>query len=304
MKKKLDLHLYTNEDCNIQCKHCYNDSKVKKDKKEIALEKINDIIKELYESYDLDIHLEGGEIFLRSNIFKTLAELDKDILNCVTITSNGTIFMDTPEVKHVVKNINNLRISVEGHTNELNNCLRNCNLFKVLDNAKKYQNMGANIVLRMTLHKHNIETIIEETLPSLANRGFNSFQIYELQAVGRGESLDYCIKNEKDFSAFLDSLVSYTPKESELKVMFNENRIESIELRKDELTTHGVRVKNIESSLSLSIKTNGDVSICPWDSDGEVLLNIHKDASLVRSLEELNLVHDCKYCSKIKLEVG
>ncbi|MCT4688870.1 radical SAM protein [Vallitalea sp.] len=303
-KQRLDLHLYTNEYCNIHCKHCYNDSGDARFKKEIPLENINSIIQELYEAYDLDIHIEGGEIFLRPKIFNTLAILDKEILQCMTITSNGTIFMDTPDVQYVLKHIENFRISVEGHTNELNSVLRDCDVLKVLNNAEKYQKMGANIVLRITLHRGNIQTLIRDTLPALANRGFHNFQIYELQSVGRGDGLDYCIREEKDFNDFIDTLIEYLPTRMNVKLMFNKSRVKSINLRKNELIKAEIQVEEIEPNLSLSIKSDGGVNICPWDTFGDVLFNIHHENNLVKRLNQFNLLHDCEHCSKIKMKVG
>ena len=66
--EKLELHIHANTDCNLQCKHCYNNSGNYKNER---MER-----KELYryltlftDNYNCDIHLEGGELCLYPDVF-------------------------------------------------------------------------------------------------------------------------------------------------------------------------------------------------------------------------------------------
>ena len=66
-KKKVEVHFYTNAKCNLRCKHCYeNLEELSIGENEllqsIQIQRICDI---LDERFDIDIHMEGGEVFLR-----------------------------------------------------------------------------------------------------------------------------------------------------------------------------------------------------------------------------------------------
>lgn len=302
-KKLLNLHLYTNLNCNLHCNHCYNNSLYQNEHKEIQKENLINLIKAFYSSYDVDMHLEGGEIFLRPEIFNALASLDKKILSRITITSNGTIYNDTKEVRYVLNNIDTFRISVEGHTDELNKKLREIEVETVLGNAEKYQCLGAKVVLRTTLHKENLQILLKETVPAIASRGFKNLQIYELQAVGRGKKLDSLLITDTEFNCYLSSLIADKPKDINIKMMFNNRRVASVEERTNELTDAGYVITKLLPVRSLSISTEGNVSICPWDNGKQILFNINQDKDVCAVLEKYNLVHECEHCSKIKLEM-
>ncbi|WOO36836.1 radical SAM protein [Anaerocolumna sp. AGMB13020] len=301
-KKMLNLHLYTNTNCNLHCRHCYNNSFYEENSAEIEVEQLVNIIRESHSAYKVDIHLEGGEIFLRPEVFEALASLEVEILNNITITSNGSIYLETPEVEYVLKNIEAFRISVEGHTNELNRMIRDIDVDIILGNAERYRDMGANVILRITLHRDNIHTLFRETIPAIADRGFHNFQVYELQPVGRGEKLENFILSENEFDSFLNLLVVEKPKDVKIKMMFSPSRVEGVMKRKADFSQAGYSTTLMEPAMSLSIATNGNVNICPWGTDDKVLFNINQEKDLCSALDKFDLMHECSYCSKIKIE--
>ena len=148
--KTIDLHIHSNTDCNLSCKHCYNNSG-EGIKERIPLLELKRYLQLFSASYDCDIHLEGGEIFLYQELFDMLNTLDDRILKSITITTNGTLKPQNVDTISVLKKINTLRISVEGHTQEFHEKIRNSSLHSVLTNGIELLGMGINVVLRITL---------------------------------------------------------------------------------------------------------------------------------------------------------
>lgn len=303
-KKQLNLHLYTNRNCNLHCVHCYNNSFYEEGKKEIETDQLLDLIHAVNDAYDVDVHLEGGEIFLRKEVFEALATLKEDVLKHITITSNGTILDTSQDTVYVIKNIGAFRISIEGHTNELNRIIRDVDADRILYNASIYRDMGVNVVLRTTLHKENYKIIMKEMIPAFVAKKNYQMQIYELQAVGRGKSLDKMLLSDEEFNEFLNSMVETKLKDVNAKFMFNPHRVKQIENRRKELLDNGYKVTIMKSERSLSISTEGDVYICPWNMGEQILFNVNDVQDVCEELEKYDLVHECEYCSKIKIEVG
>lgn len=303
-KKQLSLHLYTNRNCNLYCVHCYNDSFYQDNRKEIIPEQLVEIINKLYKLYDMDIHLEGGEIFLRKEMLRELAKLDSEILRKITITSNGTIFDDTEDILYVLKNIETFRISVEGHDNETNRLLRNVDSDLLFKNICAYQDKGVNVVVRTTLHKGNYKTIFEELIPLLIEKGIKNIQIYELQAVGRGERIQHLLLGDNEFESFLKSISNYDDSCIAIKMFFNRRRREAVYKSERFLNKMHYNIIEMAPENSLSISSEGFVRICPWENNDNAVFNIFRVQDICSELNKYNLMHECDYCSKIKIVNG
>ncbi len=303
-EKQLSLHLYTNRNCNLYCVHCYNNSFYQENRKEIIPEQLVEIIKKLNKLYDIDIHLEGGEIFLRKEVFRELAKLDKEILGKITITSNGTIFDDAEDILYVLKNVETFRISVEGHDNTTNRLLRNIDSDLLFKNICAYRDIGVNVVVRTTLHKGNYKTIFGELIPLLIEKEIKKIQIYELQAVGRGERIQHLLLGDDEFEAFLKGIRNYDNRSIAIRMFFNRKRRESIYRNERFINKMNYNVIEIAPENSLSISSEGFVRICPWDNDENAVFNIFKVKDIYSEINKYNLEHECEYCSKIKIVNG
>ena len=303
-KKHLSLHLYTNRNCNLYCVHCYNDSFYQDNPKEIVPEQLVEIINKLNKLYDIDIHLEGGEIFLRKEMFRELAKLDLEILRKITITSNGTIFDDTEDILYVLKNVETFRISVEGHDNKANRLLRNVDSDLLFENICAYQDKGVNVVVRTTLHKGNYKTIFEKLIPLLIEKGIKNIQIYELQAVGRGERIQHLLLSNDEFESFLKIISNYDNSRIGIKMFFNCRRRESVYNSEGFLNKMNYNIIEMAPENSLSISSEGFVKICPWENDDNAVFNIFKVKDICSEIKKYNLMHECEYCSRIKIVNG
>jgi MoaA/NifB/PqqE/SkfB family radical SAM enzyme len=259
------------------------------------------LINFLCKNYNADIHLEGGEIFLEEGLITALSGLDKAIRQHLTITTNGTIRSANSDVIQVLQSLGCLRFSVEGHTDSLNQAVRKHALLPVLENALYYQDQGIPVTLRITLNKLNIDMMFNEIVPSLEEKGFSRFQIYEMQSIGRGKTSDLCINGNLD--RFWGQLVKCPPN-SHFKISLPLHRKTEAFEYITQFKQIGIEVMEVGNIASVNIGTNGSVRICPWDTTSEPLAFIQPDnfESLFSIIETQDIPHKCEYCSHIVLK--
>jgi MoaA/NifB/PqqE/SkfB family radical SAM enzyme len=261
------------------------------------------LIRFLCNNYDADIHLEGGEIFLEESLISALLCLDESVRHHLTITTNGTICSTNTETIRALCSVRCLRVSVEGHNDLMHKTVRGHELNTILDNAHYYQSHGIPTALRITLNKLNIDKIFEETIPSLEDKGFSHFQIYEMQPVGRGKTSSLCIADR------LDSLFGRWEKSlsrSSIKVSLPYRRRDEVYKYIARFKHIGVDVKEVGETASVSIGVDGTVRVCPWDMESEPLFIVQNDnLELLSKIIESQIVpHECNCCSRIVLEGG
>lgn len=306
MKETLNVHLYVTDKCNLQCNHCYNAKWVNNNKsdKYLSLPEVNKIVAILYKNYNVDFHIEGGEIFMWKDINEFLEKLDDNILNKITLTTNGTIDMSL--LNHRLKNLNRIRVSVCGHTDRLQKMLRNIPLKKVLHNVDLFRNENIPINLRMTLHKGNFREIFNSIEYFICNN-HKDISIYEFQSVGRGiRNESKFLLSEYDFIEFLGLLSSqhFVKNLDSFNINFNSSRVGLIRQYKQKLESVDLKVKEFNNNHSLTVNYNGEIGICPWIL-GEDKLSNYNDEIFQSQIEYyfVNnfLLHKCEHCSSISI---
>ena len=93
---------------------------------------IADAIVTLSEDYDADFHVEGGEIFLRPDLADVFRLVPDPYWRYLTITTNGTLPIVPVLPAEKLRLLGDLRVSVEGHTDELQRVMRGIALAPVL----------------------------------------------------------------------------------------------------------------------------------------------------------------------------
>ena len=297
---KLELHLHTNASCNLSCIHCYNRSGETAGAPEVG--QILDAIRLISTFYHADIHLEGGEIFLRPNLLSAMSELSPEILQSITITTNGTIFLDNPEIIRTLRSLGALRVSVEGHTAALHEQIRGGSFRNVLENAQKYQDLGVPLCLRITLNRLNYRDFVKNTIGSLAEKGFSHFQTYEFQSVGRGENCVSELSLNFPLTALFQEMSAIRIPGISLKMMFAERRRQEIFSFQSALEKNGYQVMELPREEGLSIHANGDVYKCAWDNNPKnKLCNWYLDKNALSTIQTSDLTHRCEYCSSFRI---
>ena len=208
-KRRLFVHIHVTPNCNLECKHCYYDAKPANFKTEYSLSipDIASIITVLYEEYDAFFDIEGGELFLRKDISQLFNLLPPDYWGRITITTNGITKITI--TSGVMLKLDEFRVSVEGHTDELQREIRGIDLAPVMKTCAQLRSAGVPLVLRITLHKKNVQ-YLAEMLRCFIKQGFDKFSLYEFQATGRGlmHELEYAL-DESELAQVFGDLCAY-----------------------------------------------------------------------------------------------
>lgn len=300
--RTLEVHIHTNTSCNLMCLHCYNHSGECTVDTAPPIEDIIDTIRYVCDTYDAEIHLEGGECFLRPTLLKAMDLLPDKYLQAITITTNGTIFLDDNEIVHMLKRLSALRISVESADEQQHMEIRGFSLAKTLENAMRYKHLGVPVWIRVTLNKLNYQGFFNQHILRLSEQGFSQFQVYEFQSVGRG------IKNQEKLilgDSIHDLLceLENTPLSGIIiKIMLSQRRFEEVLLHKDSLETQGYRVEIIPQEEGISIHADGAAYCCAWDNEpSNLICNWYNDDDAKMMIDSINLVHNCSYCSYVRI---
>ena len=297
--KKIEAHLHTNTNCNLLCLHCYNRSSegvcYSPPVKEII-----DTICFIFNMYDAEMHLEGGEIFLRPDLLREMDSLPDSILHKITVTTNGTIFFNDEKILHMLRRLAALRISIESANPSQHEQIRGFSLEKTLQNAAQYQSCGISVWLRVTLNQMNYKGFLNQHILKLNEYGFRQFQVYEFQNVGRGLDNQDLLSIEHNLNDLIDELCMTSLNGVLLKMMFSQQRKIEILQQKKRLEDNSYRVELIPPEEGISIHANGDVYRCAWTST-EKLCNWYNDENARRILSTSNLIHYCSHCSAIRI---
>lgn len=302
-KPSLELHLHTNDTCNLRCHHCYNLS----GEQQCAAPQIDTILDTLYyfhDNFDAAIHLEGGEIFLRPDLLRALNELPDDLLRTITVTTNGTIWRDSSDILSMLRRLGALRISVEGCTEEQHQLIRGTPLHPILQNAKSYQNADVPVWLRITLNRHNYWNFMTQTIASLSEEGFCRFQVYEFQHVGRGALYRDEFQLDFPLDELFEDMEEFACSEPDIrfKLMLSARREAEVKAASSQLLKCGYRVAAIPVESGVSIHTDGSVFRCPWDNERQNrLFDWYRQKPNIETLTAMDLTHKCAYCSAFRI---
>jgi len=305
-ENKLNAHVYVTPVCNLRCIHCYYDAKSIKHYPNsfLTIQEIQQVICILSENFNVSFDVEGGEFFLRDNICNLLELLPTKYLKNITITTNGTV--EVVCNPRPLLRLDEFRVSVEGHTDELQQAIRGISLEPVLNTCSDLMIKGIPIVLRITIHKQNY-LLFSEMLKDFCNLGFTKFSFYEFQNSGRGRwSASEFELSEHEFAIFIERLNLHPiPNEiSLLKLSFSERRIPVIASYKTLLTSKGYDIVDLSDIPSLTVDYNGNLGTCPWKIYSDPIGKYHKD-SFLSDVETLikngTLTHKCDHCSAIRI---
>lgn len=297
LKKRLNVHLYVLPVCNLKCIHCYYEAKDMNFKynEALSIENINFIITSLIDKYDTYFDIEGGELFLRKDINNMFNSLDKKYLSRLTITTNGTVDIDYNQ--SYLKNLDEVRVSFEGHTDKLQKEIRGINLKKPLNTALALLNVGVPVVIRLTLHKNNFKDV-NEIISFFNEKGFNRFSFYEFQSSGRGGKLnDKYLLTDENIATVLNNLDCIN-KKIIFKFSFPQSRVSIIKKYTQYVVSY---ISNISS---LTVDYDGNIGCCPWligKNNFDIFEKYTFNAVIQNLINNNQLIHNCSHCSYIRI---
>lgn len=307
-KTRLNVHLYVTPICNLHCKHCYYDAWPVDGLPErlLTIQEMALIITSLCDNYAAAFDVEGGEFFLREDIAELFDAVPSHYWSSITVTTNGTVKIAV-DPKHLL-NLDEFRISLEGHTDELQKDIRGIGLDPVMETCHTLRSNGIPVTLRITLHRKNYK-YLAEMVSYFASIGFSRFSLYEFQPAGRGLSQDheYSLTESEMAEALKEMyMISLDNRLSVLKLSLSSKRVPLVLAYQGELTAHGYQILDISGIPSLTINYNGDLGVCPWRlADGDPIGTLREGeefcADIAKYLDTGRLDHVCNHCSAIRI---
>ena len=296
MPHPLDVHLYVTPRCNLACVHCYYDAFDVDGDETGVLSKASvvDVIRKICASYEADIHLEGGEAFLRQDIGEIMEELGAHELQSLTLTTSGTVPIKiSPDL---LRAVGDLRISIDGHTDDINQRLRGVALKRPMRTMRELAADAVGFSVRMTISSLNVQHI-RETLDFLSANGARKISFFEFQPVGRGrDSKDRFEVADDDFDSFIETLSDFAPSGifDEVKMSVSPRRVTQAVPHYDRFKKNGFQVVSLEKNPNITVNWNGDVGISPWGVTAKItsdrFVNVRSNSwfSEVQSLYQEN----------------
>lgn len=304
--RRLYVHLYVIPTCNLKCIHCYSDAMPMNAKVDriLSIDEMRQVITDLCDTYDSAFDVEGGEFFIRKDIDRLFEVVPPDYWRNITITTNGVAKINVdPEL---LRQVDEFRVSVEGHTDELQRSIRGINLRPVLKTCERLQSSGVPITLRITLHKKNYLQV-REMLKHYLELGFTRFSLYEFQASGRGYNYasEYSL-DQSDLEYVLLELCKeqIIEKGGLFKLSLSSRRITLVRSFQSLLESKGYEVIDLSGAASLTVNYNGVLGVCPWNVVSENVGLFHQDSFLsdVKNMMSAGtLDHSCSHCSAIRI---
>jgi MoaA/NifB/PqqE/SkfB family radical SAM enzyme len=265
-RQRLDVHLYVTPRCNLTCPHCYYDAYDRRRHPDnlMSLEEISALLRELCRRFQADISLEGGEPFLRVGLDRMLAALSTEVLRSLTVTTNGTVKVRTDP--RILRDLGQLRVSIDGHVDELQKELRSVELAPVLKSCRQLRQQDVPFWVRMTLWKRNIRELAE-IFAWVEQEKIEQLSLFEYQSSGRGigQELRYGV-SDSDVATFLDDMIMIPPPSClrVLTVNFAERRVEAVIARQQLLEGAAFTLRQLPVTPNCTINYDGTVGVSPW----------------------------------------
>jgi MoaA/NifB/PqqE/SkfB family radical SAM enzyme len=263
-KTALSVHVYATNACNLKCGHCYYDALLPGDRayeRSLHETALDEILRVLAFEFDSDIHLEGGEPFLHPGLHSVLVGLPNSALRAITVTTNGLVRLRSDS--EYLSKLQMLRVSVEGHTDELQQRVRSVPLSGILANLQPLLLNGVPVTLRITLFPHSAART-EEMISTFLGLGFRRFSLFECQPAGRAGATHPGALREPQLQQVLAQMASFASEDRIERLTLHLPESRAALVSRDTDAEHGLVVRQIEPLPNLTINSNGDLGSCPW----------------------------------------
>lgn len=258
--------------CNLQCKHCYMNSK-KKSTDDLTTEEWNNFFSQLKKDFGnkLTIAITWGEPLVRQDIFEILSNLKIHGFN-VNLSTNG-ILLNKDNVWELKKYIYALSISLDWF-DESHNYLRQSNVFdKTLENIKLCKELNY-LVVKTTIYKKNIWEL-EELYKLMQDLQIQQWHLFPMEPMWRAKENQKEILSKEEYNLlceFVDKIK--TNKKGKLKIRFSE---EGSNFMYDK-TCDYCKFKLCNAWINSSaILYNGDIVSCMQSNRNNIQGNIKTD---------------------------
>ncbi len=310
MADTFHIQWHITDNCNLRCKHCYQDyfSSVK----DLPIEKLAKIFLNICEflkikNKKLVIDITGGEPFLHKNFWELMNQiLNSDLVEEIGIITNG-FFLNNEIMSKIEKNKIKLKISTEGVDKEIYEFFRGKNFEKFLKICEKLKETKTEKFIMFTLLEKNWDQIYKI---------FDFAEKYEFNGVIIERFIPYGIgkKIKKEIISFEKWLFITQFLHKICKIDFDisdivEFRGFMVKLRKGNYELYGSEC--IVAKDGIAIMPDGEVYPCRrfplsignlldeklidiWENSK--ILNILKDRNFLKGRCKNCIIENCKGC--------
>lgn len=150
--------------CQLKCKHCYNESGRKRDK-EFEIHQIIDILEQYKKLGGTSVMLTGGELFLKKDVFKLLKYVYDNFMKIVLFSNAYTLSDELLNLLGAMKNKIVIQVSLDG-MEEQHDLVRGVlgAFSKTVENIKRLVQREIAVCIGTTLNdsnKKDIEGIVK-----------------------------------------------------------------------------------------------------------------------------------------------
>lgn len=259
------LSVETTNQCQLRCKHCYNQSGEKREN-ELTVNEIIDVLKQYKELGGISVMLTGGEVFLKEDVTDLIDYVANNFERVVLLT-NGyqikeEIFYKLEEHKDRLA----LQISIDG-VGDNHDFVRGIPgaFDRTIHNVKRFIEIGLTVSIASVLNEYNFQDI-EELTKIVKTLGCRSISIGAVAGIGRAKETDIA---SVDIVKSLSDIVSHVRKKYADDTFWVSENIEEYE-DKNEII-EGINVANRCGAgyKILHLFSNGKIGICP--SNGSII---------------------------------
>jgi MoaA/NifB/PqqE/SkfB family radical SAM enzyme len=215
MDKDFYFQWHITNHCNLRCRHCYqSDFSTQADLDWNGLKAVADNILAVLKKWGklAIINVTGGEPFLKPELFPLLEYLDKQAqVKELAVITNGTLVDKNTVAKlKTLKKLDEVKISLEGAGEELNDAIRGKGSFKQAIHAIQLLKAGKNIetTVMFTLLRKNLADALR-ILDLAEAQGANGVILERFIPWGRGAEIKDEVLSREEWHDFVTRLLQF-----------------------------------------------------------------------------------------------
>lgn len=181
--RKVDIEITPR--CNLRCKYCCHFASEGDVSRELGYEEWNSFFEECGNMGVMNIHLSGGEPFIRKDILQILQSIIDNKMRFGCNTNGNYITEDVANFIANSKRCNGMQVSLDGHCADVHDALRGKGSFdKAVSAIRLMHSKGIRVSIRVTIHKNNVHHLDEIADFIFNDLGLPSFGTNSVEHLG------------------------------------------------------------------------------------------------------------------------
>jgi radical SAM protein with 4Fe4S-binding SPASM domain len=210
-KKTFHIQWHINQQCNLRCKHCYQEEY--NNKTELDFYEVTNIIDKYFDlirKWDMipEITFTGGEPLFRHDIFDIISYIkNKDSSSRIFILTNGTLVSEEIAYKLKKLGVSGVQISLDGPDQETHDYIRGTGNFqKAICGIKNLQNVGIWTSTHYVLMKENYK-LANDFVKLASDLKINRTTFSRLVPIGNGVSSSVNMLEPDELKKTLEEII-------------------------------------------------------------------------------------------------